>query len=98
MRVAVAEAVRNAIVSAGGQTLKPLMATEVVVPDEYMGSVLGDLQSRGAMIQATDSDGTYSTITCEVPLQSLLGYTTTLRGMTKGRGQFTMQFDRFDVG
>jgi len=98
MRVAAAEAVRKSILAAGGRTLKPIMATEVVVPDSYMGSVLGDLQSRGAMIQATDSDGDYSTITCEVPLQSLLGYTTTLRGMTKGRGQFTMQFDRFDVG
>ncbi len=97
LRVAVAEAVRKAIVAAGGQTLSPIMATEVVVPEEYMGGVLGDIQARGGLIQSTESDGSYSTIRCEVPLQSLLGYTTTLRGMTKGRGQFTMQFDRFDV-
>ena len=97
MRVAAAEAVRKAIVAAGGQVLKPIMATEVVVPDEFMGGVLGDLQSRGAMIQQTDSDGDFSTIKCEAPLQALLGYTTTLRGMTRGRGQFTMEFDRFDV-
>jgi elongation factor G len=97
MRVAAAEAVRKAIVAAGGQVLKPIMATEVVVPDEFLGGVLGDLQSRGAMIQQTDTDGDFSTITCEAPLNALLGYTTDLRGMTRGRGQFTMEFDRFDV-
>ena len=77
------------------------MRVEVIVPDDNLGSVLGDLQQRRALIQATatasDSrDGTAS-INCEVALESLLGYTTELRSLTQGRGQFTMQFERFDI-
>jgi len=96
IRVAVAEAVRNALADAGGALLQPIMDTEVVVPEEYMGGVLGDLQSRKAMIQETNTAFGISTIRCDAPLLGLLGYTTTLRSMTKGRGQFTMSFDRFD--
>ena len=97
IRVAVAEAVRNALANAGGSLLQPIMETEVVVPEEYMGGVLGDLQSRKAMIQETNTEFGISTIKCDAPLQGLLGYTTSLRSMTKGRGQFTMSFDRFDA-
>ncbi len=97
LRVAVAEAVRKAMAQAGGQLLRPIMATEVVVPEESMGSVLGDLQARGAMIQDTRSETGISTIVCDAPLDKLLGYTTDLRSMTRGRGQFTMEFDRFDT-
>jgi len=97
VRVAVAEAVRNALSQAGGTLLQPIMDTEVVVPEEYMGGVLGDLQSRKAMIQETNTEFGISTIKCDAPLQGLLGYTTSLRSMTKGRGQFTMSFDRFDA-
>ena len=62
-----------------------------------MGGVLGDLQARKAMIQETHTEFGISTIKCDAPLQGLLGYTTSLRSMTKGRGQFTMSFDRFDA-
>jgi elongation factor G len=96
VRVAVAEAVRNALAEAGGTLLQPIMDTEVVVPEEYMGGVLGDLQARKAMIQETTTEFGVSTIRCDAPLVGLLGYTTSLRSMTKGRGQFTMSFDRFD--
>ncbi len=74
------------------------MKVEVVVPDENLGAVLGDLQSKGANITGQESDMGTSTILCEAGLHRLLGYTTTLRSMTRGRGQFTMEFDRFDVG
>ena len=97
IRVSVAEAVRNAISTAGGSLLQPIMDTEVVVPEEYMGGVLGDLQARKALIQETNTEFGVSTIKCDAPLQGLLGYTTALRSMTKGRGQFTMTFDRFDT-
>jgi elongation factor G len=97
IRVAVAEAVRNALSNANGSLLQPIMDTEVVVPEEYMGGVLGDLQSRKALIQETNTQFGISTIRCDAPLLGLLGYTTTLRSMTKGRGQFTMSFDRFDT-
>ena len=96
LRVAVAEAVRKAIETAGGALLQPIMATEVVVPEESMGGVLGDLQSRGALIHDTRAEFGTASITCDAPLQKLLGYTTDLRSMTRGRGQFTMSFDRFD--
>lgn len=97
IRVAVAEAVRNALANANGSLLQPIMDTEIVVPEEYMGGVLGDLQSRKALIQETNTEFGVSTIRCDAPLLGLLGYTTTLRSMTKGRGQFTMSFDRFDT-
>lgn len=96
MRVAVAEAVRNAMQKAGGQVLRPIMKTEVVVPAENLGAILGDLQSRQATIHETEP-GEPSTIRCDCPLDKLLGYTTTLRSMTRGRGNFSMVFDRFDV-
>jgi elongation factor G len=96
MRVAVAEAVRRAIADASPVLLRPIMDTEVVVPEENLGSILGDLQSRGALIHDTQP-GEMSSIRCDCPLDKLLGYTTALRSMTRGRGQFTMSFDRFDA-
>jgi elongation factor G len=63
-----------------------------------MGSVLGDLQSRAAIISGTEQEQDIATIHGECALEALLGYTTDLRSMTQGRGQFTMEFARFDVG
>lgn len=97
LRIAVAEATRKAIAGANPVVLRPIMKTEVVVPEENMGSVLGDLQSRLAVIHATEPQGDVASIRCDVPLDKLLGYTTDLRSMTRGRGNFTMEFDRFDV-
>jgi len=101
LAAAAARAVGKALADAAPAALRPVMRVEVIVPDDNLGSVLGDLQQRRALIQATatasDSrDGTAS-ITCEVALESLLGYTTELRSLTQGRGQFTMQFERFDI-
>ncbi len=73
------------------------MAMEVVVPEENLGAVLGDLQSRHALIRATRSEGGRVTIDCEVALEQVLGYTTDLRGQTQGRGQFSLDFERFDL-
>ena len=98
LRIAASQAVREAMLQAGGLVLKPLMKIEVVTPDESMGSVLGDLQARGAAITGQESEMGMSTILAECALDKLLGYTTQLRSMTRGRGQFTMEFDRFDVG
>jgi elongation factor G len=97
LRIATSQAIREAMVEAGGALMRPLMRIEVVVPDEAMGSVLGDLQARQAMISGTEQDMGTATIHGECPLQALLGYTTDLRSMTQGRGQFTMEFARFDV-
>jgi elongation factor G len=62
-----------------------------------VGAVLGDLQARHAMIQATTTLGGITSISCNCTLDRLLGYITDLRSMTHGRGQFTMRFERFDV-
>jgi elongation factor G len=97
LRIAVSQAVHDALVDAGGQVLRPLMKVEVVVPDESMGTVLGDLQSRGASITGQESEMDVSVIHAECPLNALLGYTTRLRSLTRGRGQFVMEFARFDV-
>jgi elongation factor G len=97
LRVAVAEATRKALSRAGGLVLRPIMATEVVVPESDVGTVLGDLQARRAAIRDTAALGEMTIIHCDCALDRLLGYITDLRGMTRGRGQFTMSFDRFDV-
>lgn len=97
LRMAAAQAVRHALTDAGGQVMMPLMKVEVVVPDENMGTVLGDLQSRRASITGSESELGMSTIHGTCSLKELIGYTTTLRSLTSGRGQFTMEFERFDV-
>ncbi len=97
LRIAAAQAVRNAIRNGGGAKMQPIMKIEVVVPAEYVGSVLGDLQSKQAMIYDQVPSMDSISLLGECPLESLLGYTTTLRSMTKGRGSFTMEFARFDV-
>ncbi len=97
LRIAVAEASRKALQRAGGLILRPIMATEVVVPEHDVGTVMGDLQSRRAVIRDTTTLGDLTLIHCDCALDRLLGYITDLRGMTRGRGQFTMTFDRFDV-
>ncbi len=97
VRVAVAEATRKALAQAGGLVLRPIMNTEVVVPESDVGTVLGDLQSRRAVIRDTTTLGEMTIIHCDCALDRLLGYITDLRGMTRGRGQFTMTFDRFDA-
>ena len=97
VRVAVADATRKALAQAGGLVLRPIMNTEVVAPESDVGTVLGDLQSRRAVIRDTTTLGEMTIIQCDCALDRLLGYITDLRGMTRGRGQFTMTFDRFDV-
>jgi elongation factor G len=77
--------------------MHPVMRVEVVIPEPSLGTVLGDLQARRALIQGTESVGEDVTIRAEAALESLLGYATALRSLTQGRGQFSMELDRFDV-
>ena len=102
LAAAAAKALRKALDAASPALMKPVMALEVVVPEVNLGAVLGDLQSRSALITETGmsasghGDG-IAEIQAEAPLESLLGYTTTLRSLTQGRGQFSMEFLRFDT-
>ncbi|MBK1733136.1 elongation factor G [Thiococcus pfennigii] len=97
LTAAAARAVQKTMAGARPALLHPVMAVEVVVPEANLGAVLGDLQARQAAIRDTVGRGAEVTIVGEVPLERLLGYTTTLRSLTQGRGQFSMQFERFDL-
>ncbi len=97
LRIAAAQGVREAMQAAGGMLLQPIMKVEIVVPDENTGTVLGELQSRNGTILGHESDGGMTTIEAECGLKQLIGYATDLRSITRGRGQFTMEFDRFDA-
>ena len=75
--------------------LEPIMDVEVVVPEEFMGDVMGDLSSRRGHIQGMDSSGGGQVIRAMVPLSEMFGYATTVRSKTQGRATFTMQFDHY---
>jgi elongation factor G len=76
--------------------LEPIMKVEVVTPEDYVGDVIGDLNSRRGMIQGTDQRGNAQVINAFVPLANMFGYVSNLRGMTQGRAQFTMQYDHYE--
>jgi len=96
LQAAAVRACVKTIQKAEPSLLHPIMAAEVVVPEENLGQVLGDLQARLGVIQDTSKWKDSTTISCEVALDRLLGYTTDLRSMTQGRGHFSTIFKRFD--
>jgi elongation factor G len=81
----------------GPKLLEPIMAVEVVTPEEYLGSVIGDLNGRRGQIQGQDVRGNATVINAFVPLANMFGYVNNLRGMSQGRAQFTMQFDHYET-
>ena len=93
--IAARAAFREAMQHASPKLLEPIMKVEVVTPDDYMGSVNGDLSSRRGQVQSTESRGNAQVITAMVPLMNMFGYINTLRSVTQGRAQFTMQFDHY---
>ena len=76
--------------------LEPIMKVEVVTPEDFLGGVIGDLNSRRGQVQGTDSRGNAQVITAMVPLANMFGYINTLRSMSQGRAQYTMQFDHYE--
>jgi elongation factor G len=76
--------------------LEPIMKVEVLSPDEYLGDVIGDLNSRRGQIQGTEQRGNAQVVTAFVPLANMFGYIGNLRGMSQGRAQFTMQYDHYE--
>jgi elongation factor G len=88
--------VKEACRKAKSVLLEPVMAVEVVVPDEYMGPVNGDLISRRGQLEGTEIQGSTQMIRASVPLSDMFGYATELRSRTQGRGSFTMHFSRYD--
>jgi elongation factor G len=95
-KVAGSMAFKNAGVKANPVLLEPVMKVEVVVPEEYMGDVMGDLNSRRGRIEGMEPRGNTQVIRSFVPLASMFGYATDLRSKTQGRGIYTMHFDHFE--
>ncbi|SEL77205.1 translation elongation factor 2 (EF-2/EF-G) [Roseivivax marinus] len=87
---------REGLRKAGAQLLEPMMKVEVVTPDEYTGSIIGDLTSRRGQVTGQDPRGNAVAIHAMVPLANMFGYINNLRSMSSGRAQFTMQFDHYD--
>jgi elongation factor G len=96
-RVAAGEAFRRACREARPLTLEPVMAVEVIVPEEFMGDVIGDLSSRGGQIGDVGFRGRKRVVHATVAMAKMFGYSTRVRSLTQGRANFTMRFDRFDV-
>ena len=94
--IAARAAFREGIKKASPKLLEPIMKVEVVTPEEYMGDVIGDLNSRRGQISGTDQRGNAQVINAMVPLANLFGYVNTLRSMSQGRAQFTMLFDHYE--
>ncbi len=90
-------AMREGLKKAGAKLLEPIMKVEVVTPEEYTGSIIGDLTSRRGMVQGQDSRGNANVITAMVPLANMFGYINNLRSMSSGRAVFTMLFDHYDA-
>ena len=88
--------VRDAITKAGPVLLEPMMRIEVVTPEEYMGSILGDLQSRRGKIEDIESVGNSKFIQGLVPLAEMFGYTTVLRSSSQGRATYSMEFSHYE--
>jgi elongation factor G len=95
-KIAGSLAIKEAAKKAKPVLLEPIMAVEVVVPEEYMGDVIGDLNSRRGRIEGMELRGTTQIIKSMVPLAEMFGYATELRSRTQGRGSFTMHFGKYE--
>jgi elongation factor G len=87
---------REAAAKLGVQLLEPIMKVEVVTPEDYVGDVIGDLNSRRGQIQGTEARGVANVVNAMVPLANMFKYVDNLRSMSQGRAQYTMQFDHYE--
>lgn len=94
--IAARAAFREAGDELGVVLLEPVMNVEVVTPEDYMGDVIGDLNSRRGQISGTEARGNATVISAMVPLANMFGYVNTLRSMSQGRAQYSMQFDHYE--
>lgn len=95
-KIAGSMALKNAMREAGPVLLEPIMKVDVVVPDEYLGDVMGDLSARRGQIQGNELQGKTMNVDAFVPLSEMFGYATALRSNTQGRGTFVMQISHFE--
>jgi elongation factor G len=95
-KIAGSMAFKEAMQRAKPKLLEPVMSVEVVTPEEYLGDVMGDLNSRRGRVEGLEPRGNAQAVRARVPLATMFGYATDLRSTTQGRATFTMQFDRYE--
>jgi len=96
-KIAASMAFQEAAQRAKAVILEPIMRVEVVMPDQFMGDITGSLSGKRGQIEGMEDRGMNKAVHAKVPLSEMFGYTTTLRSMTEGRGNMTMEFDHYDV-
>ncbi len=95
-KIATSMALREGCHKARPVMLEPIMSIEIVVPNEFVGEVIGDLNARGGKVGMISAKGTISIVDAHVPLKPMFGYPTSLRSLTQGRGSFSMHFSHYD--
>jgi elongation factor G len=95
-KIAGSMALKEAVRKAGPMLLEPIMKVEVTTPDDFLGTVLGDVNSRRGRVEGMDTRGTTQVVRAYVPLATMFGYTTDLRSSTQGRATSSMQFDHYE--
>ena len=93
--IAARAAFREGMRQADARLLEPIMKVEVVTPEEYMGDIIGDLNSRRGLVNGMDQRGNARVVDAFVPLAQMFGYVNTLRSLSQGRAQYTMIFDHY---
>jgi len=96
-KIAGLQAFRQAFQQADPQILEPIYHVEVLCPDDLTGSVMGDLQSRRAIVEGIDSEGHFQKVIAKVPLAEMDGYSSSLRSITQGRAKFKMSFQAYEA-
>ena len=94
-KVAGSMAIREAVKKAAPVVLEPMMKVEVEVPEDFLGDVIGDLNSRRGNIEGMNSETGIAKVDAQVPLAKMFGYATDIRSKTQGRGRFTMEFSEY---
>ncbi|MDX8367572.1 elongation factor G [Cytobacillus sp. IB215665] len=95
-KIAASMALKNAISKCNPVILEPIMKVEVVMPDEYLGDIMGDVTSRRGRVEGMEARGNAQVVRAMVPLSEMFGYATALRSNTQGRGTFSMHFDHYE--
>ena len=96
-KIAASMAFQEAAQKAKPVILEPIMRIEVIVPEQFMGDITGNISGKRGQIEGMEERGLNKVVKAKVPLSEMFGYTTTLRSMTEGRGSMTMEFDHYDT-
>ncbi|MGO1337199.1 MAG: elongation factor G, partial [Leuconostoc fallax] len=96
-KIAASLALKEAAKTAGAVILEPVMAVDIVVPEENLGDVMGHVSARRGLIEGQEARGPVLAVKAKVPLAEMFGYATTLRSATQGRGTFQMVFDHYQA-